>query len=206
MATIVMNFLDKLLGNMKDAIETIQTQYKALSRHGEQSMRIEESIVFLKITAILYGKYVDNSDKLKLKSKLDKALTLQKEKQKLHLEQLGMSEKDRVIKAVYELIDDEKLYKKCSYKNKALYRGEADEMLVSNRGVFLSRKALVYGLKRHNCTGISVKRIILALSQMELLDEDRGGTHTTKIQNVRAYCILYNELKERYEELRGTEE
>lgn len=41
---------------------------------------------------------------------------------------------------------------------------------------------------------------------MELLDEDRGGTHTTKIQNVRAYCILYNELKERYEELRGTGE
>lgn len=67
---------------MKDVIETIQTQYEALSRHGEQSMRIEESIVFLKITAILYGKYVDNSDKLKLKSKLDKALTLQKEKQK----------------------------------------------------------------------------------------------------------------------------
>ena len=54
MATIVMNFLDKLLGNMKDVIETIQTQYEALSRHGEQSMRIEESIVFLKITAILY--------------------------------------------------------------------------------------------------------------------------------------------------------
>lgn len=26
------------------------------------------------------------------------------------------------------------------------------------------------------------------------------------LQNVRAYCILYNELKERYEELRGTEE
>ena len=74
-------------------------------------------------------------------------------------------------------------------------------MLVSNRGVFLSRKALVYGLKRYNCTGISVKKIILALSQMELLDEDRGGTHTTKVQNVRAYCILYNELKERYEEL-----
>ena len=55
-------------------------------------------------------------------------------------------------------------------------------------------------------TRSSVKKIILALSQMELLDEDRGGTHTTKIQNVRAYCILYNELKERYEELRGTEE
>ena len=72
--------------------------------------------------------------------------------------------------------------------------------------VFLSRKALVYGLKKHNCTGISVNRIILALSKMELLDEDRGGTHTTKIQNVRAYCILYHELKERYEELRGTGE
>lgn len=206
MATIVMNFLDKLLGNMKDVIETIQTQYEALSRHGEQSMRIEESIVFLKITAILYGKYVDNSDKLKLKSKLDKALTLQKEKQKLHLEQLSMSEEDRVIKVVCELVDDKDLYRRCSYKDKALYRGEANEMLVSNRGVFLSRKALVYGLKRYNCTGISVKKIILALSQMELLDEDRGGTHTTKIQNVRAYCILYNELKERYEELRGTEE
>lgn len=205
MATIVMNFLDKLLGNMKDAIETIRTQYEALSRHGEQSMRIEESIVFLKITAILYGKYVDNSDKLKLKSKLDKALTLQKEKQKLHLEQLSMSEEDRVIKVVYELIDD-KLYEKCSYKNKALYRGKADEMLVSNRGVFLSRKALVYGLKKHKCTGISVNKIILALSQMELLDEDRGGTHTTKVQNIRTYCILYNELKERYEELRGTGE
>ena len=205
MATIVMNFLDKLLGNMKDAIETIRTQYEALSRHGEQSMRIEESIVFLKITAILYGKYVDNSDKLKLKSKLDKALTLQKEKQKLHLEQLSMSEEDRVIKVVYELIDD-KLYEKCSYKNKALYRGKADEMLVSNRGVFLSRKALVYGLKKHKCTGISVNKIILALSQMELLDEDRGGTHTTKVQNIRTYCILYYELKERYEELRGTGE
>lgn len=205
MATIVMNFLDKLLGNMKDAIETIRTQYEALSRYGEQSMRIEESIVFLKITAILYGKYVDNSDKLKLKSKLDKALTLQKEKQKLHLEQLSMSEEDRVIKVVYELIDD-KLYEKCSYKNKALYRGKADEMLVSNRGVFLSRKALVYGLKKHKCTGISVNKIILALSQMELLDEDRGGTHTTKVQNIRTYCILYYELKERYEELRGTGE
>ena len=77
-------------------------------------------------------------------------------------------------------------------------------MLVSNRGVFLSRKALVYGLKRYNCTGISVKKIILALSQMELLDEDRGGTHTTKVQNIRTYCILYYELKERYEELRYT--
>ena len=206
MATIVMNFLDKLLGNMKDAIETIQTQYEALSRHGEQSMRIEESIVFLKITAILYGKYVDNSDKLKLKSKLDKALTLQKEKQKLHLEQLSMSEEDRVIKVVYELISDKELYKKCVYRDKALYRGDAEEMLIGNRGVFLSRKALVYGLKKHNCTGISVNRIILALSKMELLDEDRGGTHTTKIQNVRAYCILYHELKERYEELRGTGE
>lgn len=170
-------------------------------------MRIEESIVFLKITAILYGKYVDNSDKLKLKSKLDKALTLQKEKQKLHLEQLSMSEEDWVIKVVCELIDDEDLYcSRCSYKDKALYRGDAEEMLIGNRGVFLSRKALVYGLKKHNCTGISVNRIILALSRMELLDEDRGGTHTTKIQNVRAYCILYHELKERYEELRGTGE
>ena len=205
--TLLTGFLSGLMfGNMKDVIETIQTQYEALSRHGEQSMRIEESIVFLKITAILYGKYVDNSDKLKLKSKLDKALTLQKEKQKLHLEQLSMSEEDRVIKVVCELVDDKDLYRRCSYKDKALYRGEANEMLVSNRGVFLSRKALVYGLKRYNCTGISVKKIILALSQMELLDEDRGGTHTTKIQNVRAYCILYNELKERYEELRGTEE
>lgn len=46
--------------------------------------------------------------------------------------------------------------------------------------------------------------IILALSQMELLDEDRGGTHTTKVQNIRTYCILYYELKERYEELRDT--
>ena len=167
-------------------------------------MRIEESIVFLKITAILYGKYVDNSDKLKLKSKLDKALTLQKEKQKLHLEQLSMSDEDRVIKVVCELVDDKDLYRRCSYKDKALYRGEANEMLVSNRGVFLSRKALVYGLKRYNCTGISVKKIILALSQMELLDEDRGGTHTTKVQNIRTYCILYYELKERYEELRDT--
>ena len=84
-------------------------------------MRIEESIVFLKITAILYGKYVDNSDKLKLKSKLDKALTLQKEKQKLHLEQLSMSEEDRVIKVVCELVDDKDLYRRCSYKDKALY-------------------------------------------------------------------------------------
>lgn len=49
---------------------------------------------------------MDNSDKLKLKSKLDKALTLQKEKQKLHLEQLSMSEEDRVIKVVCELVDD----------------------------------------------------------------------------------------------------
>lgn len=51
---------------------------------------------------------------------------------------------------------------------------------------------------------IIVKKIILALSQMELLDEDRGGTHTTKVQNIRTYCILYYELKERYEELRDT--
>ena len=63
---------------------------------------------------------MDNSDKLKLKSKLDKALTLQKEKQKLHLEQLSMSEEDRVIKVVCELVDDKDLYRRCSYKDKAL--------------------------------------------------------------------------------------
>ena len=49
---------------------------------------------------------MDNSDKLKLKSKLDEALILQKEKQKLHLEQLSISEEDRVIKVVYELKSD----------------------------------------------------------------------------------------------------
>ena len=104
-------------------IETIQRQYEALNKHGEKGMRIEESIIFLKITAILYEKFVDKENKLNLSSRLSTALEFQKEKQKIHLEQLNIPEEDKVVMFIHSLIVDAELYREYNYEKKDLYTG-----------------------------------------------------------------------------------
>lgn len=203
MADIIMNFLKVLLEQKKDVIETIQKQYEAFSKHGKKAMRIEESIVFLKITAVLYEKYIDKNGRLDLSSKLDKALAFQKEKQKLHLSRINMSEEEYVIKMIYQMLTDE-TYKKYGHKNKAVYSVGEKEVFVGSDGVYLSRPALIYGLKEHNYTGRSINKMIQILSKLGFLDEDCGGTHTKKLSGKRVYCIRYEELKEQYKELEST--
>ena len=200
MADIIMNFLTVLLAQKKDAIETIQKQYENLSKHGEKAMRIEESIAFLKITGILYGKYVDKDGKLSLSSKLDKALELQKEKQRLHLSKVTLSDEEKVIKVVYEMLKDE-TYTRLSHQKKLAFNGEEKETLIFEGCMCLSRKALAFGMQTHDCMGLNINKVILTLSKLNLLDEDRGGTYTKKVCSVRVYSILFDELKEKYEAL-----
>lgn len=200
MADIIMNFLTVLLAQKKDAIETIQKQYENLSKHGEKAMRIEESIAFLKITGILYGKYVDKDGKLSLSSKLDKALELQKEKQRLHLSKVTLSDEEKVIKVVYEMLTDE-TYTRLSHQKKLAFNGEEKETLIFEGCMCLSRKALAFGMQTHDCMGLNINKVILTLSKLNLLDEDRGGTYTKKVCSVRVYSILFDELKEKYEAL-----
>lgn len=196
MAYIIRNFMDKLMANKKEAVSTIQMQYKHFSKHGEKAMRIEESIIFLKITAILYEKYVDKEGQLNFTSKLNEALEFQKEKQKVHLEQINLSEEDRVVLFINKLIEDKDLYKEYNYEKRQLYTGKQDERYVNNGYMFFSRDALAYGLNKYGCVGLNIRKIVSVLAKLNLLNEDGAGTHTTKAQSVRGYAISLLRLKE----------
>lgn len=204
MASIIMNFLSKLLACPKKVIETIQRQYEALNKHGEKGMRIEESIIFLKITAILYEKFVDKENKLNLSSRLSTALEFQKEKQKIHLEQLNIPEEDKVVMFIHSLIGDAELYREYNYEKKDLYTGGENERYLNNGCMYFSKDALVYGLNKYGFMGLTVKRVVSTLAKLNLLNEDGAGTHTTKVQSIRVYGILLIRFKEYYDSISDT--
>ena len=204
MACIVMNFLNKLLACPKEVIETIQKQYEALNKHEENEMRIEKSIIFLKITAILYEKFMDKEGKLNLSSKLNTALEFQKEKQRRHLKQLSIPEEDKVVMFINALIENRDLYREYNYEKRELYTARKDERYVDNNCMYFSRDALVCGLNKHGFAGLTVKKVVSTLAKLNLLREDGGGTHTTKVQSFRVYGILLVKFKEYYDSIVDT--
>lgn len=201
---IVRNFLMKLLEHIEEAVSIIQKQYQDLDQHGKKGMRIEESIIFLKITAILYEKFMDKEGKLNLSSKLDTALEFQKEKQRRHLEQLSIPEEDKVVMFIKTLMEDKELYREYNYEKRALYTGKKDERYVNNNCVYFSRDALVYGLNKYGFAGLTLKKVVSTLAKLNFLNEDGGGTHTTKVQSFRVYGILMIRFKEYYDSIVDT--
>ena len=143
-------------------------------------------------------------NKLNLSSRLSTALEFQKEKQKIHLEQLNIPEEDKVVMFIHSLIGNAELYREYNYEKKDLYTGGENERYVNNGCMYFSKDALVYGLNKYGFMGLTVKRVVSTLAKLNLLNEDGAGTHTTKVQSIRVYGILLVRFKEYYDSISDT--
>ena len=199
MPYIVYNYLLKLMeADIEEVKTNIRNQYEELNTKGKEGMRIDDSIVYLLITARLFEKYCLASEERGLSERLEVALRQQREIQRLHLNSISLSLDERIILKVYELIFGGNVYQPCGGTREYRF-GEKELWCVDEMEniVGLTREAFKYGWSLCGIKGVSLHEVIGILANTNILKRDKD-TYTVKRKNKRLYMIRRNVLEDQY--------
>lgn len=191
-AVIIYRFVEVLFEKREQVFEDIKDQYGELQ--AQRKLRIDDISIYLQIAVFLFEKYLGEScQKLRLSELLKKALQGQREKQYQHLKTFSLSEEERILMAVYNILFVKNIYTICGEMD---FSGEMNEICAKGRNVYITRLALKYGIESNNIN-FSMEKILKTLSEADVLKEDKD-TRTVKFKGQRVYCIVSDNLKEQH--------
>lgn len=194
LSTIVFDFLKKIFSNWKTVIQDIKQQCRDLQKTGER-IRIDDASLFLQVVAYLYEKYCcDIKEELNFYQSLQDALSNQHNNQVNHLNKLALSEDNRIILDVYNMLYTSNLLKFCEIRE---YEGNINEAVTYKGLLYISRSTLKYAMDNYTSDKIKIEKILKVLSEADIFKED-NNTRTTKINGKRMYCIIPQFLKNQY--------
>lgn len=190
-------FLAQLMQNFDEATKIIK-EYWLQDCSGEDinfDTRTFQHGKFIKLTEILFRKYMClGCSETSGREKLYDALSVNYAIQQRELQRKWQDERDYVVD-VYTMLKDEDKYIKVE-SSRALYQASDERCLYCDDKIYITRNALARGMSEYYQKIVPLKKIIDALHEADILDED-NDSRTKKFLNKRHY-VLSVKMMERY--------